>query len=519
MKPLINMTMGQFIKGQVEAHKDRPALWLGGVRWTYQELDLISDEIAAGLLAAGVKKGSHVAIWSEASPNMIFFFYALQKIGAVAVMISNRIDGIEMKALLQLADVDFLAADGSPGLAETNFHIGEQGISELRLSGRETMSRFAICDECSYSDPALILFSSGTTGDCKAVMSSHFHLVNGGIQKADALRADQNSVFCSALPLSHVFGIDVNLLCALACGGCLAMPDDTKTQSILQTIQDAKCTHFSAVPTIFLSTIAHFDISSYNLSSLQTGIVGGAFCTPEAFCAIEQALNFTLLPGLGQTEATAGITISSIDETLAIRSTTVGKFVPHMEGKIFCLETGEEKKAGEFGELGISGPLLMMGYYGAEGTSPIDENGWFHTGDIACLDSDANVVLGGRIKEIINRGGEKIIPRELESILLSDKRVSECKVVAVPDSHFGEEICACIVSDSKYGSIERQDVIDILNSKVAFFKIPKYVLFFESLPLTETGKINVAETVKLATEKMEESDEYNSLRKASTGYN
>lgn len=523
MKPLYMCAMEAFIRAQAQRFASRPALRWCGRSWSYRELDQISDLMAAGLLRFGVGRDSHVGIWAESVPEKVFFFYALQKLGAVAVMVNSRMDQREMLAMLAQTDTHFLAIgrgqpclEGSSGARQALlespqlqrvFYLGDRsylpsgtvGTGILMEVGRAAFKDLAALPPARPEDPALILFTSGTTGSRpKAVVSNGFNLVNGGIQKADSLRAGPEDVFCSALPLCHVFGIDVNLLAALACGGCLALPRDHHTQSILRCVHEDQCTLLSAVPSIFHSIITREDLPSFDLSSLRAGVIGGAYCSPEMFCRIERTLGFTLLAGLGQTEATAGITISGMDDPLPLRSTSVGRFVPHMEGKIAAPATGEPLPAGEIGEVCVRGKLLMRGYYGGGTQSPIDAGGWLHTGDLGRLDADGNVFLCGRIKEIINRGGEKILPGEVEQWLEKLPQVERCKVIGVPDPYYGEEVCACVQASG----LSAEEVRAYLRGKLSYFKVPRYILFFPSLPVTETGKVRLQEVRQMAARRL-----------------
>lgn len=518
MKPLINENMGTFIRGRASAFGERPALRFRGETLTYAQADRESDRIAMDLISRGCTGGTHIAIWSCNETESVLFFYALCKAGAVAVLINGRLRPSEVIALCDESDTDSILIGesqrsmlgresmvrlltgrkwdsvfwtgekpaGMPGMSLSDMNSG----SEAELDGR--------IEEASPEDDAMILFTSGTTGKIgKAVVYSSFHLVNGGIQKADCMGADSTDVFCAALPFYHVFGLDVNILAALAVGGCVAIPEDFHSASVLQTIQDEHCTVFSAVPSIYQTIVARSDLGTYDIGSLRVGVIGGAYSSPELFCEIENSLGFTLLSGLGQSEVSGGITISSVSDPVSVRSTTVGHFVPHLDWKIADVHSGKRLPCGETGEVCVRGRQVMKRYYHLVPNYPIDEEGWLHTGDLGMLDGAQNLHIKGRLREMICRGGEKILPGELENVLESFPEVAQAKVIGVPDAHYGEEICACLIL-KEGAELDPETVRERMRLRVARFKIPAHILFLKEFPMTGSGKVCLAELRKEA---------------------
>ena len=536
MQPLVKKAFGSFLKQTATQFSDRPAIRCSGATWSYYQLDQYTDQLAFGLLSVGVQRGSHVAIWAETSPNYIFFFCALQKIGAVAVLLNPGLHAEEISELLNLADVEFLAIGEkwkdicihneilkifpiakirnifTMGENKKDIHPYESidiatlvDLGNMYGEREKSTAIEKVIQHVHVDDPALILFTSGSTQRLpKAVLFSQYHLTNGGIQKADELTATEQDVFCCVLPLYHIFGLDVNLFAAFSCGACLALPSSSHTEEILQVIQEEHCTILSAVPSIFLSIIGHKSLKRYDLSTLRTGLIAGAYCAPETFCQIEHTIggSFILLSGLGQTEIAAGISISSVSDPLQIRSTTLGKFVPAIEGRIEDLQTRDVCQQGKIGEICVNSSLLMTGYYPLESERTAFQNGWLRTGDLGWLDQDEYLHYFDRLKDIINRGGEKISPKEIENALKENILICAVKVIGVPDTHYGEEICACIVP--KYPTLTAENILEQLRSKLARFKIPKYILFFEHLPMTETGKIRKQELKEMAILRIQE---------------
>ncbi|MDR3755364.1 AMP-binding protein [Enterocloster sp.] len=525
MKPLLNLTIAQFMERAANRWPDRPALSFQGRCWTYWEMEQLTDRIAAGLMAAGVRRGDHVAILSENIPNAVFCFLAVEKAGCVSCMLNTGLKAGELAELMALSDVRYLMIgnnykdvdfyEESRRIVEIYpleavFDIGGGNsrpcltLEQLIQKGMEQPQGLRQArEETRPQDDGLILYTSGTTGSSpKAVVSSYYNLVNGGIQKAHSQSLTEWDVICCALQLFHIFCIDVNVLSALACGACLAMPDDLHTRSILDTIQAERCTVLSCVPCMYQAMMGRGDFGRFDVSSLRTGIIGGAYCPPETFVRIEETFGLTLLPGLGQTEATAGIAIAAPTDSLEIRSTTVGRFVDHSDGKIADLESGTALKTGETGEICVKSSLLMTGYYNRPDLTAqaIDRDGWLHTGDLGFLDSGGYLHYVGRIKELINRGGEKIIPAEVEAAVSHYPGVKECKVIGLPDPYYGEEVCACLVPARTGEPPDAEQIRAYLEPRLARFKLPRHIVTLPELPMNSSGKVRRGELRRLAAE-------------------
>ncbi|MDD4808319.1 MAG: AMP-binding protein, partial [Oscillospiraceae bacterium] len=354
-------------------------------------------------------------------------------------------------------------------------------------------------------DTAAILFTSGTTGIPKAVPSSHEVRVNNARVQARDLGAGKTDKFCVAIPMFHCFCISANLLAAVSAGACLCFPPSRHTYDLLYTVSTMRCTVFSAVPALFFALMARKDFGSYDISSLRIGLIGGSAYAPQRFCDIERAFGFTLLSSLGQTEATAGFTICSPAESLTVRSTTVGHFMEHVQGCI-CAPSGTELPPGQTGEICISGYCVMPGYYHApqQTAQVMDAQGRLHTGDLGFLDTDGNIYLAGRLKDLIIRGGENIAPREVELCLLETcPQISQVKVVGVPDTHYGEELCACVVQ--KQGAQLTEDAVKNLAARrLAHYKVPKYIVFIKHFPYTANGKIRSADVRAICLQQLAE---------------
>lgn len=523
MLPLKNITIDQALREAVEKFSLRPALVFADCAWNYAELDREIDHFARLFLGAGIRKGTHVGILCEAEPNNIFSMFALSRIGAVGVLLNTSLRRKELKELLDLTDVEvLLIGDGYKEidyrdecegfLAECEslrelLYLGLSGeprghrpLSELEatLASRDELERAR--SEVLPSDDAFILFTSGTTSRPKAVMTTQYSRVNSGLQQGrdQAMRTDDR--VCVAMPVFHCFCLSVNVMASFFYGACLCLPTSRRTRPLLEFVQKERCTVLSSVPAMFHAMMVRDDFDDYDLSSVRCGFIGGSYCTPERFKEIEQRFGFTLLSSLGQTEATAGITTASLDDPLDVRAVSVGHFMDHVEGSVRGPFRQGELPTGQQGEICVRGYVVMKEYYkDPEATAKaIDREGWLHTGDKGYLTEEGNVVLTGRIKEFIIRGGENISPLEIESVLVDDPRIRECKAVGVPDEHYGEEIALCLVVEDGE-EFPEEEVRTLYRQKLAHYKEPRYILYYRDLPKGTSGKIYSSYLQRIAT--------------------
>lgn len=523
MHPLENITVGALLRRTAETYSGRDAVWYKGEYWSYARLEAEVQAAAGRFLALGIRKGDHVGLWGEIEPQTLAAFYGLQRIGAVAVMVNTSLGQRELQDRLISADTGYLLVGQSyknagdmgrigAALAETMPLTGVWGIGEASPACLPAFAAIAPVDSAAVDaaaalvdpqDTAVILFTSGSTSVPKAVLSSHYSRVNGGIQQAVDMECSCEDRFCVSNPMFHCFCISVNLMASLAVGGCLCIPKDRHVASITECIETCGCTMLSTVPTLFHAIISKPDFDPKRYATLRTGVIGGAPYAPEEFLRIEKTLDMLLMSSVGQTETTAGLTVCYPDDTEEVRSTTVGHFMNHVEGKIIDVKTGETLPTGQIGEICVRGYLTMQGYYKQPELTAktLDAEGWIHTGDLGILDEAGNITLKGRLKELIIRGGENISPVEIEAALSKLDAVDVCKVVGVPDSHYGEQVCACIRCRPGM-SLTEGEVKQHLRSLLADFKVPAYVLFLEEFPVTATGKILGKATAQLAAEKL-----------------
>ena len=523
MVPLEDLTFPQLLKRTAERFADRPAVWYRSETMTYAQLADGVEAYGAALAAAGIRRGDHVALWADNSPETLISFYAVMSMGAVAVMLNTSLTQHEITELLSFSDSKALILGALNNTTPDCVQLHElirrlpflenvytlpgaacQAFPSLteaagRVTDGERAQFRAFAQAVRSEDTACMLFTSGSSGRCKGVLSSHFSRVNSGIQQGADLGATEEDRFCAVLPMFHCFSVSANLLSCLSVGGCLCIPETRRSRCVAETIREAGCTIFNAVPTLYFSLMRRSEYGPEMFQTVRTGIIGGAGYSPEDFVRINEYFHMTLLSSLGQTETTAGSTVSRPEDSLQVRSTTLGRFMSHVEGKITDLRTGETLPAGQIGEICVRGYLVMQGYYrqSALTAETIDAQGWLHTGDLGSLDENGLLTIHGRCKELIIRAGENISPLEIEQAVCALPQTAGCKVIGVPDSHFGEEVCACVVLREGC-SLTAEELRRALSGRLARYKIPAYVLFWESLPMNATGKIDLPEVKKRA---------------------
>jgi fatty-acyl-CoA synthase len=507
MSTLRNITIDQALREAVEKYPDNKAIVYGDECYTYREFDEAVTRMASGLIDCGAKKGDRVGVWCDTSPKAIIAMFACFRAGFVLTMFNTSLLHQEMMELMNAIDikqliigegyknVDFIKEselfyDNVPAL-QNILYIGNdltrreyKNIARYRGTADDLVSEFS--EKVTPEDDACILFTSGTTHTARPVVTSNYSRVNSALLQGEDIKTTENDVFCITMPIFHCFSLNVNIMAPLFYGACICIPKSRHTGDVIEAVVKHKCTVMSSVPSFYHALIVKQDLSKFDISSLRVGFIGGSACPPGLFKEIEEVLGFTLLSSLGQTEATAGITVANLDDSLEERATTLGHFMDYIQYKF----TDE-------GEICIKGYNVMKGYFNdPEATAnAIDSEGWLHTGDTGYLNENGNLVYTGRCKEIIIRGGENISPMEIEKIMADDGRIRAVKAIGVPDRHYGEEIALCVVKEEG-ASITENDIRAIYRMKLADFKNPKYIYFFNELPENEFGKVNIEELRK-----------------------
>lgn len=496
------------------------------VRYSYGDFKKMYDGIAKGLLKLGIKKGDHLSIWSLNSPEWIALQIATAKIGAVLVCINTDYSKHELEYNLKHSNSKVLFfskgytgnnyADSvysicpelkacshgnlsSKTLPDMKIVISIDGedknlmtLSDLIEMGKDVSDEELLerSNSLECHDTINIQYTSGTTGNPKGVMSTHYNIINNAIYSGKNLNYSEKDRLLVCLPLFHVMGCVLSAIQCLLYGATIVLVERFQTAKVLEYLEKEKCTALNGVPTMFNFLLSHPNLANFDLSNLRKGMIAGSYCHPDLMKEIIDKMNMKeLCIVYGQTEA-MGITQTLISDPFDKRINTVGRGMFGTEIKIINPATGIEVPNGTEGELITKTEYIIKGYYkNQEATQKsIDKNGWLHTGDLAVKDDEGYIRIIGRIKDIIIRGGENISPTEIEELLLKHVSIKKAAVVGVPDKIHGEEICAFVIIEDKH-TLTREEVISFVQENLAKFKIPKYIEFVDEIPTTASGKI------------------------------
>ncbi len=507
----------------------REALVVAGqnIRWTYRELAEKADSFAAGLLALGLGTGDRAGIWSPNRVEWIVLQYATARVGIILVNINPAyrlaevkyaLNKVECKAIVIAPSfkssnyVEMMRSlapelDGSePGKleSETLPHLriiirmdnestpGMYNYDEvMTLAGPAWHRRLdPVTDSLDPDDAINIQFTSGTTGAPKGATLTHTNIVNNGRFTVERMNFRETDRLCIPVPLYHCFGMVMGSLGCMSKGAAMVFPGASfEPVATLAAVQKERCTAMYGVPTMFLAMLEHEEFDRFDLESLRTGIMAGAPCPAELMKRVNTEMHMRgVTIAYGMTETSPVSFQSHPGDPFIRRVSTTGRIHPHVEAKVVD-ENGQTLTVDQKGELCTRGYSVMRGYWG-DGTrtrEAIDRDGWMHTGDLAVIDAEGYCSIVGRVKDMVIRGGENVYPREIEEFLHRHPDILDVQVFGVPDRNLGEEICAWIIPREDV-SLTGEDVRDFCSGQIAHYKIPRYIRFRDSLPMTVTGK-------------------------------
>jgi fatty-acyl-CoA synthase len=480
--------------------------------------------LARAFLAAGITKGDRVGIWSPNCPEWVLVQYATAKIGAIMVNINPAYRKHELEYVLNQSGVRALVSAtqyktsdyrgmveevrGKCPSLESIVYIGDPSWDELvaTASTVEPSALTAVAATLSCDDPINIQYTSGTTGFPKGATLSHHNILNNGFFVGELIAYTEADRVCLPVPFYHCFGMVMGNLGATSHGACIVIPAPTfDPAATLQAVADERVTSLYGVPTMFIAELGLPDFSSYDLSSLRTGIMAGSPCPVEIMRRVMSEMHMSEVSiCYGMTETSPVSTQTRRDDDVERRTATCGRVMPHVEVKVIDPATGVTVPRGEPGELCTRGYSVMLGYWNEpdKTAEAIDAARWMHTGDLAVMREDSYVQIVGRIKDMIIRGGENVYPREVEEFLYSHPAIADVQVIGVPDPKYGEEILACVILRDSSGSLTAEDVVEFCRGNLAHYKIPRYVRVVESFPITVTGKVRKVEMREWAVQEL-----------------
>ncbi len=504
-EPVAETTVGGILRAAGAAGPEMVAM-VGGVpdpalrrRWTYAEL-LAEAEQAARALTARFAPGERVAVWAPNLPEWVILEYAAALAGLVLVTVNPALRAAELAYVLNQSGAAgiFLVPEFRSPMAEFLAEV-RPDVPSLRevifftdwADFLSTGPAQAALPEVRPDDIAQIQYTSGTTGFPKGAELHHRGLTNNARFFAGRLGLQPGEAYVNPMPLFHTAGCAMGVL-GVAQSLAVHVPvlafDPALVLELLETERGAV---FVGVPTMMIAMLGHPDIERRDLSSLRAAMSGGSPVPAELVRQVEGRLGVRFSIVFGTTECSPLLTQVKLDDSAQDRAETLGPPLPQTEIKIADVTAGGPVPLGQVGELCARGYTVMRGYHDApEATAAaIDAEGWYHTGDLASLDSRGYLRIEGRIKDMIIRGGENIYPREIEDVLFGHPAIAEAVVIGVPDDTWGEVVAAYVRPAAGQPGPSADELRTYCRERLAPYKTPQHWVFVDAFPMTPSGKI------------------------------
>lgn len=463
----------------------------------YRYSDILSgiDAFVAYMTERGIRKGDHVGLWAYNSLHFLIAYFAIVKMGAVAVLLNTSLPANEVRQLMENTDSEWLVY-GNTRTLEKDTGCVRAIISDeshcINLNEFEFMreTQFTIQEITEAESKALsyMIFTSGSSGVPKAVMNTQYASLCVGDDFVQEFPGIHGTAICLAVPMFHCLGLHITVAHLIA-GGILCLTEKFDTESLLKLMEKHPVQNMLAIITVYLRLLEADGFNKF-APQMKLMLTGGGAVNAAQISRIKYICpNAMLLNGYGQTEATGGISFVLQDDSFEKQIKTVGRPNPSKTVSIMDVRNGQMLPNNSIGEIVIKDEdNLMLGYYKLAQSS-IDENGWLHTGDLGFIDDEGYIHLSGRIKDIIIKGGENITPSEIERELCQMEGISEVKVMGAPDSMYGESVQACVAVQSGY-SLDSASIQRFMKGRVSSFKMPSNFFIFDKFPIQSNGKVN-----------------------------
>lgn len=532
--PLLDETIGGNFERVVAQFSSRQALIEAALipggsarHWSFAEMNDEVDRLANSFIALGIEQGDRVGIWSPNCAEWTLLQYATAKAGIILVNVNPAYRSHELEYVVNQSGMRILVA--APSDRNSDYvAMARQALEQCQdlrglvflpahdidgltcgiphghteLTYAELLERGYEVDPSALKarmaaqntrDPINVQYTSGTTGFPKGATLTHHNILNNGHAIGDLLRYTEHDRVVIPVPFYHCFGMVIGNLAAFSHGAATVIPGrGFSPEATLKAVDDFSGTSLYGVPTMFIAELALTNFRSYDLSTLRTGVMAGSLCPIEVMNRVISEMNMhDVAICYGMTETSPVSTMTGQWDSLRQRTETVGRTMPHLENQIINPGTGEVLESGHIGELCTRGYAVMAGYWAQpdKTAEAIDAQGWMHTGDLARMDEEGYIVIEGRIKDLVIRGGENIYPREIEEFLYSHPSIQDVQVIGVPDPKYGEEIMACIILKSGAEPLDAAALAEFCHGSLAHYKIPRYVEVRQAFPMTVSGKI------------------------------
>ncbi|MGD2098107.1 MAG: class I adenylate-forming enzyme family protein [Desulfobacterales bacterium] len=508
MENLESLTLGQVLEKAAAESPDKVAIVDDDRRITYAALNATVDALAAGLAGLGFEKGDRVAIYMKNSLEFVTAFYALQKIGVVVVWVNAIYRMYEAEFVLKNSEAkglfifnrwddydylaEFLKIKSNLPLLEQIIVAGEgqrDGVIDFdRLIDTGKSASLPAISIDPQEDLCMLLYTSGTTGRPKGAMIRHYAAVRGAWEYARGTAASADDIFIGILPMSHSYGCGSVLVQPILLQATLVLMDKFEVERAFQLIEREKITLQMGAPPHYILELNHKSRSNYDLTSLRAGLIAGMIAPEGLIARVEKEMGVYLTSFWGATEVGPGLaTMCPYPSPLDIREKYVGKPTEGTQIQVVEPVTQKPLPDGEIGELTIRGWHVMLGYWkNPEETAKQIVGGWLFMGDLASRDENGFYKIYGRTKDLINRGGYKIYPYELESLISDHPKVEQVSVVATPNPVLGESICACVIPVAGE-RLSLKEIRHFIKDKVAPHKLPDELCLMDDFPKLAGG--------------------------------
>jgi long-chain acyl-CoA synthetase len=498
----MTFNLATIVRESARATPGKVLMHAGDRAFSYAEVDEISGRVASSLLAQGLRPGETVAVQLPNVPQFVFAYFGILKAGLVMLPLNPLFKARELAYHLgdgdaaALVTLDLFLDEALKGVAE----VGEVPVYVVRATSadlpggtRPFEDLYAAPDTrdiapTNADDPAVLLYTSGTTGQPKGAELTHFQLFMACTVGGDTFSFEPDDVSILVLPMFHVFGLSSTLNAAVRFGATTVLIPRFEAGAVLDAVERFRGTVICGVPTMWIA-LTQADLAGRDLSSLRVAVSGGAAAPGEVIRAFETTFpGAVVLEGYGLSETAAHATFNRSAQERKVLS--VGKPMWGVDLKIVDTH-GRPLPAGRdnVGEIVMRGYHVMKGYHkNPEATAEAMEGGWFHTGDLAYQDDDGFVFIVDRTKDLVIRGGFNVYPREVEEVLYEHPAVAEAAVIGRPDDRYGEEVIA-FVSLSGGIDVRAHELVAFAKERLAAYKYPREVHVLEDLPKGSTGKI------------------------------
>ncbi len=509
MMELDSLSLGQVLERGARTVPEKIAVVCGEDRKTYKKLNDVVDALAAGLSQSGIKKGDRVAIYMKSSVESVTAFYALEKLGVIVAWVNPLYRKSEAEFILKNSGArgvfifrewdgyDYLQAisamrDNLPDL-EYVILVGKgegEGVVPFHdLISRGSQKEFASPPIRTKTDLAMLIYTSGTTGNPKGAMITHYQAVRAGWEYSLGVDAKSKDIFIGFLPMSHSYGCGAILIQPLLLQSTLVLLDKFDPEEAFKIIQNEKITLQLAAPVHYILELNHPNRKKYDLSSLRAGLIAGQLAPEGLIKQVEEEMGGVYLTSFwGASEVGPGVGIMCpYPSPLQIREKYIGKPIEGTKVRIVDPVTRAELSDKHIGELTLSGWHVLKGYWNnPEETKKQIVGGWLFMGDLVSREEDGYFRIYGRTKDLINKGGYKIYPYELESVIIDHPKVEQVCVVATPNPVLGESICACVIP-IEGRTVTLDEIRSFLEGKIAPHKLPNELCIMKDFPRLSGG--------------------------------